>query len=431
VNIRQQAIIPAMLDLHSLTHDAAGAFGFWYDDTAPGWLHPVMHLVLVLAPALLVLTLAGQAAWLLRQRFLRRAAPFTPPQLPAGGLEPGLPRHILRTTGKQQTVLVLLSLSAMPILYLTLELPKQIVNRVFESGDAAIPVLSFEVSQVSLLFLLCGGYLVAISLNGLNKYWLNIRKGRVAESFVRRLRLAVYRQWRQDQPAQRQPAIMPVLGPEVEPVGGFASELLTVPLLQGGTLATILLFMFVQDPILAAAALTVLPLQLIIVPQLQRRVNAVSRKRIREMRLLGENLDRDMRASGQGALPVARSFRQLQDLRLQIHRLKFLAKAINNFLTALTPFLFYSLGGYFVLQERVSLGALVAMLSAHKEFSSPLKDLFRFYQQSEDVRIRYQEIRAFASGSRGEPGPAEASQHQYGPNPAHGNSFTYERKRPL
>nr|WP_254604165.1 ABC transporter ATP-binding protein [Leisingera sp. ANG59] len=389
-----------------------------------------MHLVLVLAPALLVLTLAGQAAWLLRQRSLRRAAPFAPPQLPAGGLEPGLPRHILRTTGQQQKILILFSLTAMPILYLTLELPKQIVNRVFEGDSGPVVLLDSELSQVSLLFLLCGAYLAAITLNGLNKYWLNICKGRVAESFARRLRLAVYRQWRKDQPARRQPAIMPVIGPEVEPVGGFASELLTVPLLQGGTLATVLLFMFVQDPILAAAALTVLPLQLIIVPQLQRRVNAVSRKRIREMRLLGENLDRDMRASGQGALPVARSFRQLQDLRLQIHRLKFLAKAINNFLTALTPFLFYSLGGYFVLQERVSLGALVAMLSAHKEFSSPLKDLFRFYQQSEDVRIRYQEIRAFASGSRGEPGPAEASQHQYGPNPVHFNSFTYERKRP-
>ncbi|WP_260108732.1 hypothetical protein [Phaeobacter inhibens] len=142
-------------------------------------------------------------------------------------------------------------------------------------------------------------------------------------------------------------------------------------------------------------------MQLIIVPRLQRRVNAVSRKRIREMRLLGGHLDLQLQELGSGVLPVAQSFRQLQDLRLQIHRLKFLAKAINNFLTALTPFLFYSLGGYFVLQERVSLGALVAMLSAHKEFSSPLKDLFRFYQQSEDVRIRYQEIRAFAALSGG------------------------------
>ena len=421
-----------MPEFHTLAHDAAAALGYSYDHTAPAWLHPMMHLVLVIAPVLLASTLAAKAAWLLRRRLQAAAAADPAANGVDGGIWAGLPRHILRVTGRRQMVLVLLSLTAMPILYLTLELPKQIVNRVFEGGDAAVPVLGFEVSQVTLLFLLCGAYLAAITLNGLNKYWLNIRKGRVAESFVRRLRLAVYRQWRRDHPAERQPAIMPVLGPEVEPFGGFASDLLTVPLLQGGTLATILLFMFVQDPILAAAALTVLPLQLIIVPKLQRRVNAVSRERIHEMRLLGENLDRDMRASGQGALPVARSFRQLQDLRLQIHRLKFLAKAINNFLTALTPFLFYSLGGYFVLHERVSLGALVAMLSAHKEISSPLKDLFRFYQQSEDVRIRYQEIRAFASRSGRVTEPALAAcRRRYERNPAlGGNSFTNERKSP-
>ncbi|WP_260084245.1 ABC transporter ATP-binding protein [Phaeobacter inhibens] len=386
-----------MPKFHSLAHDAAAALGFSYDSSAPAWLHPVMHLVLVLAPALLAATLAVQAALLLRRHLRAVVSPDHAIPGQAVGIRASLPRHILTATGRQQAVLVVLSLTAMPTLYLTLELPKQIVNRVFESQDGTVAVLGYDLPQISLLFVLCGAYLAVISLNGLNKYWLNICKGRVAESFVRRLRLAVYRQWRRNHPAQRQAAIMPVLGPEVEPVGGFASELLAVPLLQGGTLATILLFMFVQDPILAAAALTVLPLQLIIVPRLQRRVNAVSRKRIREMRLLGGHLDLQLRELGSGFLPVAQSFRQLQDLRLQIHRLKFLAKAINNFLTALTPFLFYSLGGYFVLQERVSLGALVAMLSAHKEFSSPLKDLFRFYQQSEDVRIRYQEIRAFAA----------------------------------
>ncbi|WP_245597352.1 6TM ABC transporter family protein [Leisingera caerulea] len=422
-----------MPEFHTLAHDAAAALGFNYDSTAPAWLHPMMHLVLVLAPAMLAVTLAAKAAWLLRRRLQAAPAAGAAEQGQDGGAWAGLPRQILRTTGRHQMVLVLLSLTAMPILYLTLELPKQIVNRVFESQDIAVPVLGFELSQVSLLFFLCGAYLAAISLNGLNKYWLNISKGRVAERFVRRLRLTVYRQWRRDRPAWRKPAVMPVLGPEVEPVGGFASEMLTVPLLQGGTLATILLFMFVQDPILAAAALTVLPLQLIIVPRLQRRVNTVSRKRIREMRLLGEILDRGMRGPGQGALPAARSFRQLQDLRLQIHRLKFLAKAINNFLTALTPFLFYSLGGYFVLQERVSLGALVAMLSAHKEFSAPLKDLFRFYQQSEDVRIRYQEIRAFAAPAIEAPGFGQAAGHpRYTPAPARcGTSFTHERKSPL
>jgi ABC-type bacteriocin/lantibiotic exporter with double-glycine peptidase domain len=73
---------------------------------------------------------------------------------------------------------------------------------------------------------------------------------------------------------------------------------------------------------------------------------------------------------------------------------------LNNFLTALTPFLFYSLGGYFVIEGRISLGALVAVLAAHKDFSAPLKELFRYYQTLEDTRIRYQEITMFFSKSQ-------------------------------
>ncbi|KJZ26069.1 ABC transporter ATP-binding protein [Tritonibacter mobilis] len=383
------------MNLDQVTHDAAAALGFFYDDRAPVWVHPMMHLVLVLAPAMFMLILAIKLVVLLRTRIRTVTEEKHGANEKTTPIDPILRQYVLRTTGRSQVGLVLFSLTAMPVLYLTLELPKQIVNRVFESEAVGEAIGGFNLSQVSLLFVLCGLYFLAISLNGINKYFLNIRKGYVAEQFARRLRLSVYRQWRRTPPSIRPAAIMPVLGPEIEPVSGFASEILAVPLLQGGTLITILLFMFLQDPILAAAALTVLPLQLIIVPQLQRRVNMVSRDRIREMRILGEKLDKQMREFDCRALPICYSFRKLRAQRLKIHRLKFLAKTVNNFLTALTPFLFYSLGGYFVLQERVSLGALVAMLSAHKEFSSPLKELFKFYQQSEDVRIRYQEIRNF------------------------------------
>lgn len=72
--------------------------------------------------------------------------------------------------------------------------------------------------------------------------------------------------------------------------------------------------------------------------------------------------------------------------------MKFFNKALNNFLTSLTPFMFYSLGGYFVIEGRISLGALVAVLAAHKDFSTPMNDLFAYYQMVEDTRIRYREI---------------------------------------
>jgi ABC-type bacteriocin/lantibiotic exporter with double-glycine peptidase domain len=214
------------------------------------------------------------------------------------------------------------------------------------------------------------------------------------------MRLLVYRQWRSDRVANRKSEIVPILAQEVEPIGGFAADVLSLPILQGGTLATILLFMFVQDPLLGAAALTVLPLQLVLLPRLQRRVNRFSRARIKEVRRLGRTLGDQIQAPTLcgGDIPrIGASLRELEIIRRRIFRLKFFIKSMNNFLTSLTPFLFYSLGGYFVIEGRISLGALVAVLAAHKDFSAPLRELFAYYQSMEDTRIRYGEILGFFS----------------------------------
>ena len=275
--------------------------------------------------------------------------------------------------------MILLSLIALPILYLTLELPKQIVNNALDSKRFPVEFLGRDVDQVTFLMLLSGLYLLAIMLIGINKYVLNVFKGYVAERFLRRFRLFVYRQWRNDPVARDKSEIVPILAQEVEPVGGFAADVLTLPILQGGTLATILLFMFIQDPVLGAAALTVLPVQLVLLPKLQRRVNVLSRTRIQEVRQLGRELsdqlrDRQHGLSGLGATNA--SFRELEHVRRRIFKLKFRIKALNNFLAAITPFLFYSLGGYFVIEGRISLGALIAVLAAHKEFSAPPEGAF-------------------------------------------------------
>jgi ABC-type multidrug transport system fused ATPase/permease subunit len=383
---------------HVFVHDVSSAFGYEYNDTTPDWAHPFIHLILVLAPALLI----GVCAYLIVLGFLkfwRRTKLAKPRKEQIRGLDSSLFSSVLRHSKKQQALMIMLSLIAMPILYLTLELPKQIVNNALNSDRFPIDFLGYEFDQVTFLLILCGLYLLAIILNGLNKYALNVFKGYVAERFLRRFRLLVYRQWRSNPSSQDQSEIVPILAQEVEPVGGFAADVLTLPILQGGTLATILLFMFIQDPVLGAAALTVLPIQLVLLPKLQRRVNALSRTRIKDVRQLGRHLSNQLHGfDGSSRLAATTaSFRELERVRRRIFLLKFFIKGLNNFLTALTPFLFYSLGGYFVIEGRISLGALVAVLAAHKDFSAPLKELFRYYQTLEDTRIRYQEITMFFS----------------------------------
>jgi ABC-type multidrug transport system fused ATPase/permease subunit len=70
-------------------------------------------------------------------------------------------------------------------------------------------------------------------------------------------------------------------------------------------------------------------------------------------------------------------------------------KGLNNFITQLTPFFFYTVGGYLVIEDRLSFGALVAVLAAHKDFSAPLRELLKYYQTLEDVRVRFHETRRF------------------------------------
>lgn len=384
---------------HVIVHEISSVFGYDYHDSTPDWVHPFIHLILVLAPALLA-AVASYLTVRLVLKHWRRSRIVTPHKEWIRGLDPRLFSSVLRHSRKQQAMMITLSLVAMPILYLTLELPKQIVNNALDSDRFPVPFWDYEFDQVAFLLVLCGLYLFAIILSGLNKYILNVFKGYVAERFLRRFRLLVFRQWRSDPDSKNQSEIVPILAQEVEPIGGFAADVLTLPIMQGGTLATILLFMFMQDPVLGAAALTVLPIQLILLPKLQRRVNILSRKRISEVRQLGRLLSDQLRGEAAGSQPLLRtstSFRELEQVRRRIFHLKFFIKSLNNFLTALTPFLFYSLGGYFVIEGRISLGALVAVLAAHKDFSAPLKELFRYYQTLEDTRIRYHEITTFFS----------------------------------
>ena len=82
----------------------------------------------------------------------------------------------------------------------------------------------------------------------------------------------------------------------------------------------------------------------------------------------------------------------IYDIRFEIYRRKFFVKFLNNFINQLTPFFFYAIGGYLVIRGNLSFGALVAVLAAYKDMSSPWKELLDFYQQKEDSRIKYEQI---------------------------------------
>ena len=83
---------------------------------------------------------------------------------------------------------------------------------------------------------------------------------------------------------------------------------------------------------------------------------------------------------------------RIYEIRYEIYRRKFFIKFLNNFIDKLTPFFFFSIGGYLVIAGDLTFGALVAVLAAYKELAAPWKELLTWYQQKEDVRIKYEQV---------------------------------------
>ena len=395
-----------MESYHQLLHWILHQVGHQIGDKAPEWLHPVLHVVLIWAPLVMIALVLVRVARRFRKGWRVRDTQTSPPvpDLPIGFRKDAF-RFVWAFSRGQQIVLIGLGLFALPVLYASLELPKLIINSALAEEHSPATLFGAPISQTTHLFVLSGFYLLAVLGNGTLKFAINVYKGGVGERLLRRLRLMIYRLWRSGAGPARRAEVIPLIAQEVEPIGGFASDAFALPVFQGGTFITILVFMFMQDPVLGAAAVTLLPIQLALIPRLQRRVNVLARSRAAEVRALGGELGDQASVdsnSARGAHPVGTSLKRIEQIRRKIHRSKFFIKSLNNFLTSLTPFFFYSIGGYLVIEGRLTLGALVAVLAAYKDFSAPLKELFRFYQSSEDVRIRYEEmLRFLGAGGNG------------------------------
>lgn len=314
---------------------------------------------------------------------------------------------ILRHSKKQQVVLLLMIVASYPFYYFSLDLPKTIINEAIGGGFADFPktVLGYDLQQINYLLALCFGFLCLVLVNGGFKYFINVYRGIVGERMLRRLRyILISRVMRFPLLHFRnisEGEIVSMVSSETEPLGGFVGESISLPAFQGGMLITALIFMFVQDPILGIAAIVFYPVQGWGIPKLQRRVNLLNKERVQHVRKLSERVNEmvagsaEIHAHDTGQFELADFSERLGnifDIRYQVYRKKFFIKFINNFLAQVTPFFFYSIGGYLVIKGDLSLGALVAVLAAYKDLAPPWKELLNFYQRMEDARIKYQQL---------------------------------------
>lgn len=291
------------------------------------------------------------------------------------------------------------------MLYLTLELPKRIINDAIGAGTSVVDVFGVQLSQIVFLGVLCCLFLVSVFVHGLMKMRINTMKGILSERLLRRLRYTlIARILRFPAPyfeRTSQGELVSMVTSESEPMGGLMGDALAQPVLQAGQMITILAFLFIQSITFGLAACALIPLQAWLIPRMQKKINVLNKKRVLQVRALAAEIGEG--AAGAASLRTNGGWRyrmamiserlgRLYFIRFEIFQKKFFMKFINNFITQLTPFFFYAIGGYLTIKGEITVGALVAALAAYKDLSSPWKELLAYYNQSQDMSLRWATI---------------------------------------
>ncbi|MEM7520124.1 MAG: ABC transporter transmembrane domain-containing protein [Pseudomonadota bacterium] len=310
---------------------------------------------------------------------------------------------IWKYSKRDQLMLLAFTLFTFPFLYATLELPKRIINDAIGAETGIISVFDRELSQVQFLMALCFGYLGAVLVHGLLKMRLNTMKGVLAERLLRRFRYQLVgrmmrfpRSYFQN---TSQGELVSMVTSEAEPMGGLMGDAVAQPVFQAGQMLIIVVFLFLQSVWFGLAGVALIPLQAWLIPRLQAQINLLNKERIKEVRKLAGEIGEtaagitDLRTNGGWRYRLAAftdRLGRLFEVRFRIYQKKFFMKFINNFITQLTPFFFYAVGGYLAIRGEITVGALVAALAAYKDLSSPWKELLAYYNQTQDMSLRWE-----------------------------------------
>lgn len=310
--------------------------------------------------------------------------------------------------GKIDTIKTLIvTFMTFPVIYISLEIPKIIVNQALGAGKTPVDYpkefLFMDVDRLEHLLALCFIFITMIVLNNGLKFILNVQIGLTSERMLRRLRFTLYEavmrfRIKRFQHMKQGEIVQSVMG-EVEPLGGFFGEVISTPVWQGGMLIVYTTFIFVQDPLLGAAAIALYPIQGYIIPKLQKKVVRLNRERVANVRKIADQVGEsvgaieEIHSSDTARWHLALVADRLHEsfaIRLAIFKRKYLIKGLNNFMIALTPFAFYLFGGIQVINGNLEIGSLVAVLAAYKDVAGPWKELLAYFQRWSDLNSRFE-----------------------------------------
>jgi ABC-type bacteriocin/lantibiotic exporter with double-glycine peptidase domain len=305
--------------------------------------------------------------------------------------------YVFRYTGRHQMGLAILSISVFLLSAVPLELQRRIVNTIVGHGSLSI-----------VLWLAAGYAGLALAEQGL-KLGLNVYRGWVAEDAVRTLRIVIGDHCSLDGPASQTGVDISMILEEVEPIGGFTGVSVSEPLLQGGILASVLSYMLCLDAELALIALAFFLPQLVFVPVLQGAINRRAQARIVSKRGISGGV---IEAATTGAHEWQWARRPIENvfmLNMGIYKLKFTMNLLMNLMHHSGVAAALAYGGWLVLQGRIEIGTVVAIVGGLGKLNDPWGDLVNWARELSVVGVKYRLFRQAVHSSHPLAGPSLAA----------------------
>lgn len=274
-----------------------------------------------------------------------------------------------------------------------LEMQKNIIN------------IAINLKMLDKLYLYCALYMGAVLIASLMKYFINSFQAILGQKLLIELRKELYEHTLQ-LPLQffhrtQAGTVISAMTAELNSIGAFLGEAIAVPITSVLTFIVFAGFMISLNPMLGLLSISIYPLELIVIPLLQKRFNKINQTRVTTTRamanLVNEAISGVHEVQGNASYELEQSklmrlVNRLYKIMRKLSILKYGIKFSNSLFQSVGPFLLFLFGGYMAIHGNFTIGALVAFLTAYEKVYDPWKELIVYYQSYQDSHIRYKQI---------------------------------------
>lgn len=291
---------------------------------------------------------------------------------------------IWRVSGPRQIVLILLSVAVAALAAAPLKFQQEIVNLLTEG--------SFEVSR---LYLLAAGMIAVILLSLGLKWVLGYRSQILGEDIIRLIRNKLLDgavEEVRSHGSLRTGTLSTAISAEAEELGKFTGGSISEPVMQLGTLVSVIAFITSTQPGLGVIALLMLVPQVVVVLFTQEKVNRLLAERVSILRRAMDALTvEEVRLA---VSSVTKEFDQIYEVRRTMFHWKLSTKFVLSAINGAGTVTVFLLGGLLVHEGQTDIGTVVAATLGLSRLQGPTAYLIAFYREVSANRVKFDLLRS-------------------------------------